>query len=194
MKAARAAASSPVLRSRWVSDGESDGAGADGVAADAARHEDGRHRLGEANDAGLGRAIDKAVWHAPHARRHRGDVDDRATTGGHHAGQPGADDAVHGREVDFERPRPVPLVAVEDRPVVHIANGVNDHVEPRAAGVQRLDGAQGRWRPASPYDNGGVRPAELRQRRLRRCRPRSRWAPSRDRGRAPRGRSPRPRR
>jgi hypothetical protein len=69
---------------------------------------------GQANHRAFAGAVGKAVRHAFDAGRHRRHVDDRAAAVAQHAGQKGADHAVHGGHVQVERKCPVGVTAFQD--------------------------------------------------------------------------------
>ncbi len=99
-------------------------AGADAVAAHAARHVVRRHRFRQADDRRLAGAVERAVRHALHAARDRGDVDDRAVAARQHARQEGAHRAEHGTHVEVEGERPFVFGGVEDAALVDEAGAV----------------------------------------------------------------------
>src|ERR1700722_15360814 len=104
-----------------VERGALDCPGADGVAAHAFAYVVRRHRLGEADLRGLGRAVDVAVGDAAHRRGAGSDVDDRPPALLQHARQKGANRAVHRFDVEVERELPVGVRRGEDRSMMNEA-------------------------------------------------------------------------
>ena len=82
---------------RPSSEGLSIGAGTDGVAAHALADEVRRDGFGQADDGGLGGAVNVAVGDAAHRGRAGRDIDDRAVAPLQHARQEGVD----GRCIDL---------------------------------------------------------------------------------------------
>ena len=174
-------------RDPLIERGRLHGAGADGVASHPLPDEIGRHRLGEADDRGLGGGVDAAHRHPLHAGHHGGDGHDRAAAALDHARQHRAHHPVRRLHVQVEREVPRRLVAVEDRAVVHVSGAARQHLErsprrpctlaPRLRRARRAGGSQcprpgraspvlrrsRRWRPRWP----------LRARRPARSPPRS---------------------
>src|SRR5262245_15523428 len=111
-----------------VEGGRLDGAGADAVAAHPLADEVHRHRLGQADDGGLGRPVDVAVGRGPHGAHRRGDADDGAAALGQHARQERLDSAVDRLDVEVEGEVPILLRAVEHRAVMDEAGGVEQHI------------------------------------------------------------------
>src|SRR5438552_6639096 len=117
-----------------------DGAGANGVAADALVDEVDRQRLGEADDRGLGGAIDEAVGRALYRGGNRGHVDDRTLAPGQHGGQEGLDHPVMRLGIEIEGEIPGFLVAIEDGSVMDEARAVEQDIDICCAFCRSLDG------------------------------------------------------
>jgi hypothetical protein len=93
------------------------------------RHEVHRHRFGQADHRRLARPVSGPVRHALHRGGGGSHVDDRAPAPLQHARKESLDQVEHRRDIEVERKFPRPVVAVEDRPRMHITRAVEQDIE-----------------------------------------------------------------